>query len=159
MFLRLLPEFFYFQVLSVAFLTLILVGWRGGGGNNSETVIAVTLAFYQRHLCQIWKYGFPNSDGSISNFWISGQSLTKENCHNSRTSNDIDMKLGPVTENDKKNKIMSTKFDNDFMLANRDVVVIFPICGQFGAIGKLDSGCILCKTYIFIKSNLLSFKN
>ena len=48
-----------------------------------------------------------NSDGSISDFWISGQSLIKENCHNSRTSNDIDMKLGPVTKLDKRNKITS----------------------------------------------------
>ena len=45
-----------------------------------------------------------NSDGGISDFWISGQSLIKENCHNSRTSDDIDMKLGPVTKLDKRNK-------------------------------------------------------
>ena len=32
----------------------------------------------------------------ISDFRISSQSLIKKNCHNSRTSNDIDMKLGPV---------------------------------------------------------------
>ena len=35
------------------------------------------------------------------------------------------------------------------MLANSDVVVIFLIYGQFGAIRKADSGCIVCKTYIF----------
>ena len=28
----------------------------------------------------------------------------KENCHNSRTSNDIDMKFEPVTKLDKRNK-------------------------------------------------------
>ena len=38
-----------------------------------------------------------NSDGGISDFQISGQSLIKENCHNYRTSDNIDMKLGPVT--------------------------------------------------------------
>ena len=27
-----------------------------------------------------------------------------ENCHNTRTSNDTDMKLGPVTKLDKRNK-------------------------------------------------------
>ena len=32
----------------------------------------------------------------ISDILISGQSLTNENCHNSGTSNYIDMKLGPV---------------------------------------------------------------
>ena len=37
-----------------------------------------------------------NSDGGISDFRISGQSLIKENFHNYRTSDDIDMKLGAV---------------------------------------------------------------
>ena len=45
-----------------------------------------------------------NSDGSISDFQISGQSLIKENCHNSRTTDDIDMILGAVTKSDKRNK-------------------------------------------------------
>ena len=40
---------------------------------------------------------------------ISGQSLIKENCHNSRTSGDIDIKLGPVTKRDKRNKTTSKK--------------------------------------------------
>ena len=40
-----------------------------------------------------------------------------------------------------------------------DVIVIFPIYDQFGAIWKPDSGCIACKTYFFIKSNLLSTKS
>ena len=44
-----------------------------------------------------------NSDGCISDFQISGKSLIKENCHNSRTSDDIDKKLGPVTKIDKEN--------------------------------------------------------
>ena len=44
-----------------------------------------------------------NSDGCISDFQISGQSLIKENCHNSRTSDDIDKKLGPVTKVDQEN--------------------------------------------------------
>ena len=70
-----------------------------------------------------------NSDGSFANFRISGQSLIKVNCHNSRTSDDIDMKLGPVTKLDKRNKITSKKIDNDVMLANCDVIVIFPIYG------------------------------
>ena len=51
-----------------------------------------------------------NSDRGISNFWISGQSLIKVNCHNSRTSDDIDMKLGPVTKLHKRNKTTSKKF-------------------------------------------------
>ena len=34
-----------------------------------------------------------NSEGDKSDFQISDQSLIKEDCHNSRTSNDIDMNL------------------------------------------------------------------
>ena len=45
-----------------------------------------------------------NSDGGISDFQISSQSLIKVNCHNSRTSDDIEMKLGPGTKIDKRNK-------------------------------------------------------
>ena len=33
------------------------------------------------------------------------------------------------------------------------------IYGQFGAIRNPDSGCTVCKLYIFINSNLLSYKN
>ena len=33
----------------------------------------------------------------------------KGNCHNSRTSDDIDMKLGPVTKRDKTNKTAQKK--------------------------------------------------
>ena len=39
------------------------------------------------------------------------------------------------------------------MLENCDVIVIFPIYGQFGAIWKPVSTSIVCKTYIFINSN------
>ena len=45
------------------------------------------------------------------------------------------------------------------MLANCDVIVIFPIYGQFAAFRKPDSGRIVCKTCIFINSYLLSYKN
>ena len=64
------------------------------------------------------------------------------------------MKLGPVTKLDKRNKTTSKKFDDDVMSTNRDVIVIFPIYGQFG-----DSRRIVCKTYIFINSNFLCYKN
>ena len=68
------------------------------------------------------------------------------------------MRLGPVTKLDKGNKTTSEKFDNDFMSTNCDVIVSFLVYGQFGAIQKLDSARIVYKTYIFIKSNLLSYK-
>ena len=60
------------------------------------------------------KFGIPNSpqspdigqnsDRGIFNFRISGQFLIKQNCHNSRTSDDIDMKIGAVTKLDMRNK-------------------------------------------------------
>ena len=100
-----------------------------------------------------------NSDGGISDFRISGQSLIKKNCHNSRNSNDIDMKLEPVTKLDKRNMAMSKKFHNDVMLVNCDVLIIFPIYGQCGAIQKPESKHMVCISYIFIKSNLLTYKN
>ena len=40
-----------------------------------------------------------------------------------------------------------------------DVIAIFTIYGQFGGIQKPDSGGIVCKTYDFIITNLLSSKN
>ena len=67
------------------------------------------------------------------------------------------MKLGPVTKPDKRNKTMSNKFDDGIMLANCDVIVIFLIYGQFEAILGPDSRCLVCKSYIFINSNFLSY--
>ena len=69
------------------------------------------------------------------------------------------MELGPVTKLDKINKIMSRKFDDNVMSANCGVIAIFSIYGQFGAFRMSDSGRIVRKTYIFIISNLLSYKN
>ena len=64
------------------------------------------------------------------------------------------MKVGPATKSDKRSKMRSKKIKDDV-----DVIAIFPIYGQFGAIWKPDSGRIVCKTYNFIKSNLFSYKN
>ena len=73
----------------------------------------------------------------IFDFRISGQFLIKENSQNSRTSDDIDMKLGLVPKSDKRNKTTSKEFDNCFMSANYDVIVIHLTYGQFGAIRSL----------------------
>ena len=74
------------------------------------------------------------------------------------------MRLRPVTKLDKKNKTASKKFHHDVMSANCDIIfpILFPsfffsICGKFRAIWKPDSGRIVCKTYIFINSNILSY--
>ena len=53
------------------------------------------------------RMGIFHWDACISDFQSSGQSLTKENCHNSRTSDGIDMNLRPVTKCDKRNKTTS----------------------------------------------------
>ena len=69
------------------------------------------------------------------------------------------MKLGPVTKLDKRKSTTSKKFDNDVILGMFDVIIIFLIYGQFRAILKPDSRLMVCKTFIFISSNLLSYKN
>ena len=45
------------------------------------------------------------------------------------------------------------------MSTNCNVIVIFPIYGQFRVIQKPDSRGMVCNTYIFINSNLLSYEN
>ena len=96
---------------------------------------------------------------SISGFLVNPLSLIKENCHNSRTSDHIDIKPGPVTKPDKRNKTTSKKFDVDVVSENCDVIVIFRIFGQFGAVRRPDSGHRVCKSFFFSNSNLLSYKN
>ena len=62
------------------------------------------------------------TDGDISNLRISGQSLIKENCHNSRTRNDIDRKFGSVTKNliwktkRRQKKLMMTSYQKIVIL-------------------------------------------
>ena len=68
------------------------------------------------------------------------------------------MKFGPVTKIDKRNTATSKKIDQDIMLASCDIIFIFPISGQFGAIRKTDYRRVISKTYIFSNSNLLSYK-
>ena len=73
----------------------------------------------------------------------------------------FDMKLGPLTKLDKRNKITTKKIVGDFISEICDIIVIFPINDQFGTIWKSDSRRLVCKTFIksFIKSNLFSSKN
>ena len=49
------------------------------------------------------------------------------------------MKFGPITKLDKINKIAWKKIADYFMPDNCEVIIVFPIFGQFGAIRKLDS--------------------
>ena len=68
------------------------------------------------------------------------------------------MKLKPVTKLHKNNKIPSKKCDNDVMSANCDVIVIFPILVNLEQFGSRIPNTV-CKTYAFINSKLLSYKN
>ena len=69
------------------------------------------------------------------------------------------MKRGSGTNLHKKNKTMSKKFDDNVVQPNCDVIVIFPVYCQFVAIWNLDFGRIVCETYFFISSNLLSYRS
>ena len=67
------------------------------------------------------------------------------------------MKLGPVTTTDKRNTEILKNYD-EVISANCDVIVFFPIYSQFAAIRQPHSGRVVYKTYVFINSNLLSYK-
>ena len=66
------------------------------------------------------------------------------------------MKLGPVTNLNKRNITMSKKIDDGVMSTSCEIVFIFLIYDQFGAIRKPDSGRMVCKTKIFINGNVFS---
>ena len=58
------------------------------------------------------------------------------------------MKLRAVPKIDKTNTVTIEESGDYVVLANCDVVVIFPVYGKFGAIRKLDSGHMVCN-YLF----------
>ena len=64
--------------------------------------------------------------------------MTK-NYHKSRTSHDIDMKLGPVTKLDKRNTLMLKKFDNDGRSANWDVIFFLFIANLEPSGGRIPN--------------------
>ena len=92
---------------------------------------------------------------SISRFMVNPY---KKKCHNFRISNNVDMKLKQVTKINKRNKRTSKHFMDYFC---QQIVTSFfsPLYGQFRVIRKPDSGCLVCKIYIFINSSFLSYKN
>ena len=64
------------------------------------------------------------------------------------------MKPRPVTKLDKRNITTSNKFDDDVMSENCNVIVIFRIFDQFGAVWRPDSGHRVCRSYVCNNSNL-----
>ena len=136
--------------------------------NKSEKVKAVTLAFcsIQKHFIRDVraKYGTSNlpqspdigknSDRIISNFRISDQSLINRNCHNSRTSDNIDMKLEPVTKLDKRNK----SFEKFWRWSH--VWKFWCHCHFFNLRPIWNNPKAgFSRPYILVNSNLLSYKN
>ena len=92
------------------------------------------------------KFGIPNLSqsvdigqnpyGGISDLRISGQSFINKNCHDSRTSHGIDMKLWPVTKFEKRNMATLEKFGYDVIMENCDVIVfcdLWPTCSHLEA--------------------------
>ena len=102
----------------------------------------------------IWQ----KSDRGIFDFRIAGQSLIKENCHNSRTSYDIDNKLGLVTKLDKRNKTTSKKIDVDVM---SEIVTSLSFFGFLANLEQSEGQILDTKSAkdVFSKSNLLSYEN
>ena len=101
---------------------------------------------------------------AISDFRISGQSLIKGNCHNSRTSDDIDMKFEPATKFDKRNKTTSKKLTFKSCPKIVTSLLFFQFMANVEQSGipdckRPDSAGIVRKLYISINSNLLSYKN
>ena len=97
-----------------------------------------------------------NSHGDISDFWIFGQSLKKENCHNSRISNNIDIKLISLTKLDKGN-MTTSKFDNGVISVNCDVNSVFQFMDnleQFGS--RIPDAWSIKLTYSLIVSFCLT---
>ena len=93
-------------------------------------ILQHSVTLYQRRSSQIW-YSLL---GSVSRYWaklrpvyfrfrISGQQpLIKRPCHNSRTSDHIEIKLRPVTKLDNRNKTTSKKIDG----VCRKIVALLP---------------------------------
>ena len=110
-----------------------------------------SVKFCSRHSCQIW---YPQHF-TVSRYWAKFRwghfqfpdfrSIPyKRNCHNFRTSDVADMKLGPVTKLDKRNKSTSK---NLTMTSCQKIVtsLAFFIYGQPGTVWKPDSGSRVCK--------------
>ena len=70
---------------------------------------------------------------SISDIWNPGQSLLNKKCNHSRTSHDIDIKVGPVTTLDKRSTATSKKIENDVMWRYCLFSDLWPICSHLEA--------------------------
>ena len=93
----------------------------------------------------------------ISGFLI--KFFLNKNCHNSRTTNDIDIsKLGLVTKLNKRNTITLKNTRDDVVSTNYDVIVTFPNYDRFQAIWKPDNRGMGYNSYILVKRNFQYYK-
>ena len=135
--------------------------------NNAAMVKAVTLAFcsIQQHFIRDVRAKFfisqspdigENSDWCIYDFPISGPSLIQGNCHNSRTSDDIDMKLEPVIWQEKQNNFKNLK-----MTSCRKIVKSVLFFQLTVNLEQSKSRILVAQSVkrFFINSNLLSSKS
>ena len=141
--------------------------------NSSETVKAVTLAFCSIEYLLIRdirpKFGITNSpqsldiaqnsDGAIYDFQVSQQSFINKNCHNSRSSTDIDMKLKPVTKLEKRNTPTSKKNNKKNKKKNKLMMMscwqIVSSLSFFWSMANLEQS----ESWFFINSKRSSYKN
>ena len=72
-----------------------------------------------------------------------------KNAKSSRTSDDIDMKLGPAAKFGKRNKATLKQSDDNVIPENCDVIPAFPIYDRFGAIWEPDFGRTVCRTSFY----------
>ena len=139
-------------------LTLIWVG-RGNfnplspffywsSHNNSETFSNISLERFVPNSPQSpYIRQSQTREWGISDFRIFGQYLIKEDCHNSRTSNDICVKLQSLTECDKRNTTTSKKLDDNVISANYEV-----------RFRKPDSRRSVCKSTFSLTKHLQKLK-
>ena len=59
----------------------------------------------------------------------------------------------------RETKELQKNISDGVMLENCDIIAIFRIFGQFGAVRRRDSGHRVFKCYVFSNSNFLSYKN
>ena len=116
--------------------------------NNSETFSNISLErFVPNSSLSPYIRQSQTREWGISDFRIFGQYLIKEDCHNSRTSNDICVKLQSLTERDKRNTTTSKKLDDNVISANYEV-----------RFRKPDSRRSVCKSTFSLTKHLQKLK-
>ena len=94
---------------------------------------------------------------SISGFLVKW--VINKNSFNSRIINDIEAKLRPLSKLGERNTIPLKDFDNDFMLANYNVIIIFSIYSLFRTIQKSDSRCMRYNSWFLLPTFYLNWSD